>query len=69
MTGIRMAREFEIHFDVEMRHGSLIQGDEQQKRDTTWWTDIYKQKSAQFLLGEIQKIHWFFSAAGRGENH
>ncbi|WPU92492.1 Z1 domain-containing protein [Mucilaginibacter sabulilitoris] len=39
----RMTREFEIHFDVEMRHGILIQGDEQQKRDTLWWTSIQKQ--------------------------
>jgi hypothetical protein len=51
----RMAREFEIHFDVEMKHGSLIQGDEQQKRDTTWWTDIYKQKSPNFYWERYRK--------------
>jgi hypothetical protein len=51
----RMSREFEIHFDVEMKHGSLIQGNEQQKRDTTWWTDIYKQKSANFYWERYRK--------------
>jgi len=51
----RMIREFEIHFDVEMKHGSLIQGDEQQKRDTTWWTDIYKQSSPNFYWERYKK--------------
>lgn len=44
----RMSREFEIHFDVEMKHGILIQGDEQQIRDNSWWTTIYKQKTANY---------------------
>jgi hypothetical protein len=44
----RMSREFEIHFDVEMKHGILIQGDEQQIRDNSWWTTIYKQKAANY---------------------
>ncbi|MGF7079063.1 Z1 domain-containing protein [Mucilaginibacter sp. UYCu711] len=39
----RMAWEFEIHFDVEMKHGFLIQGDDQQERDNKWWTQISKQ--------------------------
>ena len=33
-----MQRELETHFDVKMEFGNLIQGEEQQKRDTTWWT-------------------------------
>jgi len=41
----RLTREFEMHFDVEMQHGILIQGDEQQERDNTWWTQIYKQRT------------------------
>lgn len=51
----RMIWEFEIHFDVEMKHGSLIQGNEQQKRDTTWWTDIYKQSSPKFYWERYKK--------------
>lgn len=46
----RMQREFEIHFDVEMKHGVLIQGEDQQNRDTSWWTAIYKQ--------EIENYYW-----------
>lgn len=39
----QMKRELELHFDVEMESGVLIQGDEQQKRDTSWWTSHKKQ--------------------------
>ncbi|RZJ81534.1 MAG: endonuclease [Flavobacterium sp.] len=44
----RLQRDFEVHFDVEMRHGFAIQGDEQQQRDTTWWSTIEKQKTNLF---------------------
>jgi len=41
----RMKRDFESHFDVEMKHGDVIQGNEQQLRDTTWWTSVKKQET------------------------
>ena len=44
----RLSRELETHFDVKMECGILIQGDEQQERDTTWWTAINKQKSKNY---------------------
>ena len=47
---IRMKRELETHFDVKMDFGQLIQGEEQQQRDTTWWSAVEKQK--------IEKFYW-----------
>ena len=47
---MRMKRELETHFDVKMDFGQLIQGEEQQQRDTTWWTAVEKQK--------IEKFYW-----------
>jgi hypothetical protein len=44
----RMKRELETHFDVEMKAGILIQGEEQQDRDSTWWTTIEKQKNEKY---------------------
>ena len=44
----RMKRELETHFDVKMDFGQLIQGEEQQQRDTTWWTSVEKQKTEKF---------------------
>lgn len=44
----RMAREFEIHFNVKMPNGMLIQGLEQKSRDTYWWSTLHKQKSAKY---------------------
>lgn len=41
---ILMKRELELEFDVDMGQGMLIQGDEQRKRDTKWWTDREKLK-------------------------
>ncbi|WP_416292215.1 Z1 domain-containing protein [Paenibacillus illinoisensis] len=41
---IRMERELETHFDIRMEAGILVQGEEQQKRDTTWWTGKVKQE-------------------------
>jgi hypothetical protein len=43
-----MQRELETLFDVEMENGVLIQGEEQQKRDTIWWTSKGKQKSESY---------------------
>ncbi|MFB5762934.1 Z1 domain-containing protein [Paenibacillus medicaginis] len=42
---MRMERELETHFDVRMETGILVQGTDQQKRDTTWWTGKVKQES------------------------
>lgn len=39
----RMQRELETHFDVKMERGVLIQGEEQQRLDNTWWTASKKQ--------------------------
>lgn len=41
----RMKRELETHFNVQMEKGILVQGEEQQKRDNTWWTGKQKQKN------------------------
>lgn len=38
----RMVSEFEAMFNVKMDKGVIIQGDEQQDRDTTWWRDKVK---------------------------
>jgi hypothetical protein len=44
----RLKRELEIHFDVKMQNGVLIQGQEQQLRDSLWWTSIAKQKGENY---------------------
>lgn len=44
----RMKRELETHFDVQMENGVLIQGEEQQLRDNTWWTGKEKQKNTMY---------------------
>lgn len=44
----RMRNELETLFNVRMDQGILIQGDEQQKRDTTWWTGKKQQESDNF---------------------
>ena len=44
----KMSRELETHFNVKMEKGILIQGDEQQNRDTTWWTAIEKQQNPNY---------------------
>ncbi|CAA6803836.1 MAG: Endonuclease [uncultured Sulfurovum sp.] len=38
----RMKKDLETHFDVKMNEGVLIQGNEQQNRDTTWWSNKSK---------------------------
>jgi len=52
----RMSLEFEKHFDVEMKHGALIQGDEQQSRDNTWWTYFQKQTTNTFYWNRYRKF-------------
>ena len=44
----RLKRELETHFDVKMQNGVLIQGEEQQLRDSLWWTSIEKQKGKNY---------------------
>lgn len=44
----RMRNELETLFNVRMDQGILIQGNEQQKRDTTWWTGKKQQESDNF---------------------
>ncbi|RWX02206.1 Z1 domain-containing protein [Flavobacterium cerinum] len=44
----RIIRELETHFDVKMEAGVLIQGEEQQERDSTWWTGVEKQLNKKY---------------------
>lgn len=43
-----MQREFETLFNVQMENGTLIQGEEQKKRDTVWWTSKEKQRKENY---------------------
>jgi hypothetical protein len=45
---LRMERELETHFNVEMKDGILIKGEEQQRRDTNWWSNKEKIKGENF---------------------
>lgn len=51
----RMQRELETHFDVKMEEGILIQGEEQQQRDTTWWSGLQKQKCDSYFWNRYRK--------------
>ena len=51
----RIKKELETHFDVKMEEGILIQGEEQQNRDTTWWTGETKQKINTFYWNRYKK--------------
>ncbi|MFZ2865111.1 MAG: Z1 domain-containing protein [Ignavibacteriaceae bacterium] len=53
---IRMKRELETHFDVKMEGGSLIQGKEQQQRDTTWWSGFQKQKNENYYWNRYRNF-------------
>ena len=37
--------QIEKRFDIKMEIGTIVQGDEQQLRDNTWWTGLTKGKS------------------------
>lgn len=37
-------KELEAHYNVKMDEGSIIKGEEQQLRDTTWWSNKTKQE-------------------------
>ena len=59
---LRMKRELETHFDVKMEYGILMQGEEQQKRDTIWWTSVQKQRIENYYWERYKKyISSFFS--------
>ena len=47
---LRIKRELETDFNVKMEEGLLIQGDEQQDRDNSWWTGEAKQ--------DIDNYYW-----------
>jgi len=51
----RMKKELETHFDVKMEEGILIQGEEQQERDTTWWTGEAKQVLKTYYWNRYKK--------------
>lgn len=51
----RITRELEMHFDVKMETGILIQGDEQRERDTKWWTSVSKQQSKNYYWSRLKK--------------
>lgn len=52
---VKLSRELETHFNVKMNNGLLIQGDEQQTRDTTWWTAIEKQNNSDYYWNRYNK--------------
>lgn len=51
----RIKKELETHFDVKMEEGILIQGEEQQNRDTTWWTGVSKQECDTYYWDRYKK--------------
>jgi hypothetical protein len=52
---IRMKIELETHFDVKMEEGILIQGEDQQQRDTSWWTSVEKQRVENYYWERYKK--------------
>lgn len=51
----KMTNELEEHFDVEMEEGTIIQGNEQQKRDTKWWTSKEKQQGENYYWNRYKE--------------
>lgn len=51
---IKISRDLETFFDVKMDKGILIKGDDQQKRDTLWWSSIWKQKSKKYYWNRLK---------------
>ncbi|WP_394863401.1 Z1 domain-containing protein, partial [Paraclostridium bifermentans] len=50
-----MKRDLETKFNVEMDAGTLIQGDEQQNRNTTWWIDKGRFESENFYWNRYRE--------------
>ncbi|WP_182407297.1 Z1 domain-containing protein [Psychrobacter sp. GP33] len=51
----KMKREFEEQFNVRLEKGVLIQGENSQKRDTSWWTNRVKQEGDNYYSGRNLK--------------
>lgn len=51
----RMQIELETLFNVKMEQGILIKGDEQQTRDTTWWTGKAQKESKNYYWSRYKK--------------
>lgn len=52
---MRMQRELETHFNVEMENGVLVQGFEQQQRDNSWWTSKEKQNNDNYYWNRYRE--------------
>lgn len=52
----RMRRELETHFDVEMENGVIVQGEEQQLRDNSWWTSKEKLKNENYYWNRYKEL-------------
>lgn len=52
----RMARELEMHFDVKMDQGVIVRGEDQQKRDLTWWTRKSKIESKAYFWNRYKEF-------------
>lgn len=50
----QMRKDLEVHFDVKMAQGSLIQGEEQKNRDNLWWSDSKKQEVENYYWGRYK---------------
>lgn len=50
----RMERELEKHFDVKMKEGVLIQGEQQQLRDHTWWSNKQRIKGKNYYWNRYE---------------
>jgi hypothetical protein len=51
----RMQSELETQFNIKTEIGILIKGQEQQKRDTTWWTGKVKQENKLYYWDRYRK--------------
>ncbi len=52
---LRIKRELETSFNVKMDEGLLIQGEEQQDRDNSWWTGEVQQDVDNYYWGRYRK--------------
>jgi len=51
----KLGRELKSDFDVSWDAGHISQGEEQQDRDTTWWTDRVKGQSENYYWDRYKK--------------
>lgn len=52
----QLKKELEKKFDVEMKQGMVIQGIEQNRRDTTWYSDNVKAKNDNFYWDRLKEF-------------